>query len=158
MYLHVKAELHVSAAHNAPLDKESERPRGGREIAATATDLHLVCRHARQPPWLGALHTAKQCLAKQRRLLLPAGMMSTCIPYKAEPHVSAAQDALLDEEGARPEGGLGTAANAVSLRGPAAAPGGPPPSSDAAHEVRLGSCRLSDQGGMQRRLWRDKEL
>lgn len=44
------------------------------------------------------------------------------------------QDALLDEEGARPEGG---AANAVSLRGPQAAAGGPAPGSDAAHEVRL---------------------
>lgn len=66
--------MRVSAAHNALLDKQSERPHGGRGAAATATDLHLVCGHARQPSWLGALHTAKQrCLAKQRRLFCKLG-------------------------------------------------------------------------------------
>ncbi|KAK9827646.1 hypothetical protein WJX81_003238 [Elliptochloris bilobata] len=47
------------------------------------------------------------------------------------------KDALLDEEGARPEGGAAGAANSVSLRGPRASPGGPAPGSDAAHEAAI---------------------
>lgn len=59
------------------------------------------------------------------------------------------QDAPLDEEGARPDGGSGGAANAVSLRGVQAAAGGPTPGSDAAHEVRVHG--MVSQGVTQQR-------